>query len=152
MTCELWSIQSVDQVVMAVRCLLHRHCMIKRWNLCLSRCSVHWISLLMGMCYIFIHDSCSVKQMLLGTYMLGWCGKGIRIILNRVAILDSWNCSLVRLGAYYQDAIICCTSVNIAFQALLWLVSSAIQANHFCLFWFCEAVTMTATKSVIEWY
>ena len=77
-----------------------------------------------------------------GTYMLGWCGKGIRLILNRVAILDSWNCSLVKLCAYYllykQELImlfrLCCdfSKTGLPFLSVLILWGSDNDCNEIC--------------------
>ena len=79
-----------------------------------------------------------------GMYKLGWCGKGIWIVPNRVAMLDAWNCSSVRLRAYYKDDIICCTAYKQEFMLLFFPCSALSSAKQ-------QATIFVCSDSVRLW-
>ena len=131
-----------------VRCLLHWHCKIKRWSLYVVRMFCTWGALSWWACSAyFIHTWFMLSEWNAfgGMYKLGWCGKGIWIVPNRVAMLDAWNCSSVRLRAYYKDDIICCTAYKqelmllFFFLALLWVQqNSRLPFLSVLILWGCD--------------
>jgi hypothetical protein len=137
--CALWSIQSVDQVVIdTCSSVSGAYCTVsdlsldimKWWNLgfvCLLYCRIYMACVYS---YIHIHDSCSMNWDLFSAYMLVCRSEGIIMVFSELRLmLNCWNCSIIRLhllGCYHQDChylllmplSLCCTAF--ALSGYIW--------------------------------